>query len=103
MNTYTVKLVDTNSLGFTFKKEGSRYSCNALENECFRDEYIVTIEKDEKGWMFYAEEHEPSELVAMGFVNYLSTLKAAKIQAVEFSQYFQETQWTNQRDNDPID
>ncbi len=72
---------------FNFYKQGIYTECNALST--FGDSFIVSVVKDDAGWIFFTEEHEPCELVKMSYgVLYHKTKKSAIAAALEFCEDF---------------
>jgi hypothetical protein len=63
--------------------------------DCFPEveweSYYITIEKTDKGFLFYAEEHEPEELEAAGYKVYSKTLKEAITHFTGFAEFFRDT------------
>jgi hypothetical protein len=93
--------INVSDLEFTIKRPNhyKGYEINACEH--LTGSYIISIIKEGYNWIWFTEEIEPDELIKMGFENNLKTLKEVIKQAVDYCQWFTQTEWENQRLKDP--
>jgi hypothetical protein len=74
---------------FEFKKNGIYCECNSLGE--LNDSYVISVTKDDKGWVVFGEDHEPSEISKMYNV---PVFFKTKKQAIKVAQELAEDMYT---------
>lgn len=71
---------------FNFYKNGLYTECNSLST--LDDSFMVSVVKEDSGWVVFTEEHEPSEIAKTYGTLYHKTKKSAMATALEFCEDF---------------
>lgn len=84
---------------FAFTKNGTYTECNCLQ--VLADSYIISICKEDRGWIVFGEEHEPAEIAKIYEVPELfKTKKAALSVASELALDMYDSVFSNLYGND---